>query len=425
MLEFFATSPYAQLVFSAVLMLVLIGAIMLGVAYSTLFERKISAWVQDRKGPNRVGLFGLFGNFHFWGYFQPFADGLKFLLKEDSIPDKVDKPLFVAAPAIVFIVALVGFAVIPWGGVVDLNGDGVADVHCQVANPDIGLLYMLGVGAMSIYGIVLGSWASNNKYSFMAGIRSAAQMLSYEVPLGLAILVVVLTSGHVRLEEIVLAQVGEGNCWNFLVHPLAFVLLLIAHFAETNRTPFDLVECEQELVGGFHTEYGSMKFALFFLAEYTHLIVNSAFIVVLFFGGWHFPGIPGLQPEDTSIWAMLFKMVVMAVKTAGFVFFYMWVRWTIPRFRFDRLMQLAWTRLVPMSMGVAALAAVMVYAGVPGRSVPAKVLWGLLGNAVVFVVVVAVTSLTRGRVTGRQPNLPEIALDTPAKPLIDPARGGL
>ncbi len=421
MVDFLAAN---QLAFSALLMLVLIGAIMGGVAYSTLLERKVSAWVQDRKGPNRVGFFGLFRNFHFWGLGQPMADGLKFLLKEDPIPDRVDRPLYVLAPALVFIVALVGFAVIPWGGVVDLNGDGVADVHCQVANPDVGLLYMLGVGALGVYGIVLGSWASNNKYSFFAGIRGAAQMLSYEVPLGLAILVVVLTSGQLRLEEIVLAQIGPGNCWNVLTHPLAFVLLLITQFAETNRTPFDLVECEQELVGGFHTEYGSMKFALFFLAEYTHLIVNSAFIVVLFLGGWHIPFIPGLQPEHTSIWAMLFKMAVMGGKIASLVFFYMWVRWTIPRFRFDQLMQMAWRRLVPLSLGVALLAVVMVYWGVPGMSVWGKVTWGLLGNALIVVLAVAVAALTRGKVTGRQANLGSIPLTAPAKPRPRVARGG-
>jgi len=410
-----------QLVFSFVLMLVLIGAILLVVAYSTLAERKISAWIQERSGPNRVGFFGLFRNFSFWGLGQPMADGLKFLFKEDIIPGRVDRPLYVLAPALMFIVAVVGFAVIPWGGVVDLDGDGVVDVHCQVANPDIGLLYMLGISAMGVYGIVLGGWASNNKYSFYGAIRAAAQMISYEIPLGLSILVVVLMSdGQLRLEGIVLSQIGEGNCWNILVYPVAFVVLLIAQFAETNRTPFDLAECEQELVGGFHTEYGSMKFAMFFLGEYTHLIVNSAFISVLFLGGWHLPFIPGLQPEDTSIWAMLFKMLVLGGKVIGFIFIYMWVRWTIPRFRFDQLMQLAWKALVPLSMGLVAAAALMVYFRVPAMGVIGKVFWGVLSNVTVLLVLLVVLALSRGRVTGRQDNLPTISLLDPAKP--KPAR---
>jgi len=423
MLDFFAGS---QLAFSVVLMLVLIGAIMGGVAYSTFFERKISAWIQDRKGPNRVGFFGLFGNFHFWGLGQPMADGVKFLLKEDIVPARVDKPLYLLAPALVFIVAMIGFAVIPWGGDVDLTGDGVADVTCQVADPGIGLLYVLGVGAMGVYGIVLGSWASNNKYSFFGGIRAAAQMLSYEIPLGLCILVVVLMTGELRLENIVLAQVGQGNTWNALVHPGVFVLLVIAQFAETNRLPFDLPECEQELVGGFHTEYGSMKFALFFLAEYTHMITNSAFLVVLFLGGWDplpFVSIPGFRPEDTSIWAMLLKMGVMGGKIAALIFFYMWVRWTIPRFRFDQLMQLAWKKMVPLGMGFAGVAALMVYWQVPAMSWPAKVLWGWVGNGLVIGLAVVAVALTRGKVTGRQPNLPAIPLTAPARPKPRPVQG--
>ncbi len=411
-----------QLVFSFVLMLALIGAIMGLVAYSTLGERKVSAWIQERCGPNRVGFFGLFGNFHFWGLGQPMADGIKFLLKEDFIPAKADRPLYILAPALVFVVAMIGFAVIPWGGVVDLDGDGVWDVRCQVANPDIGLLYMLGIGAMAVYGVVLGGWASNNKYAFYGAIRAAAQMISYEVPLGLSILVVVLMSGQVRLEGILDAQMGPGNTWNILVHPLAFIILLIAQFAETNRTPFDLAECEQELVGGFHTEYGSMKFALFFLGEYTHMIVNSAFITVLFLGGWHLPFVPGLQPEDTSILAMLFKMLVLFGKVVLFMFFYMWVRWTIPRFRFDQLMKLAWRALVPISMGLTAAATLLVYFGVPKMGVVGKVFWGLTSNLAVLLVLMVVLALTRGRVTGRQANLPHVSLVDPAKPKSSPVQ---
>ncbi|MFQ5491423.1 MAG: NADH-quinone oxidoreductase subunit H, partial [Phycisphaerae bacterium] len=409
----------SQLAFSCLLMVGLLGVIYLGVAYCTFYERKTSAWMQNRVGPNRVGFFGLLRNFHFWGLGQPMADGVKFLLKEDIIPGKVDKPLFLLAPAIVLMVATVSFAVIPWGGDVDLTGDGVVDVTCQVANPDIGLLYLLGVGAMGIYGVVLGGWSSNNKYSFYGGMRAAAQMLSYEIPMGLAILVVVITTGQLRLEGIVESQVGVGNTWNIFVHPLAFGLLLVTQFAETNRAPFDLAECEQELVGGFHTEYSSMKFAMFFLAEYTHMIVNSAFLCVLFLGGWELLpfDVPGFRAQDTSILAMLLKMLVMGGKIAACIFFYMWVRWTLPRFRFDQLMRLAWRGLVPMGMGLAALATVMVYYGVPGRtSWWPKVAWGLIGNAAVLVLVMMVVGLTRGRVTGRQQNLRRIGLLEPARP---------
>ncbi|MCP4247172.1 MAG: NADH-quinone oxidoreductase subunit NuoH [bacterium] len=413
MLDFFANSQFA---FSAVLMLVVIAAMMGTVAYSIYFERKISAWIQDRRGPNRVGFFGLFRNFHFWGLGQPIADGLKFFLKEDIIPARVDRPVYLLAPVMVFLVALVGFAVIPWGGNVDVDGDGAVDVVAQVANPDIGLLYLLGVGAMGVYGVVLGGWASNNKYSMYGAVRAAAQMLSYEVPMGLAILVVVLTAGQLRLEGIVLAQVGSGNCWNVLVHPLAFAVLLITQFAETNRTPFDLAEAEQELVGGFHTEYSSMKFALFFLAEYTHIITNSAFIVVLFLGGWHLPFIPGLQPNDVSIAAMVFKMTVLGLKIVGVIFFYMWIRWTIPRFRFDQLMRLAWKGLVPVSMGLVALATMMAYWEIPGRGVVVKVLVGLAGNLFVLGIIAVVLIMTRGKVSGRQANLPQISMLAPAKP---------
>ena len=228
-----------QFVFSALLAIALLGVIMGTVAYCIFFERKIAGWIQDRCGPNRVGFFGLFRNFHFWGLGQSVADGLKLFLKEDIIPAKVDKPLFLLAPAMSFALALVGFVVVPWGGQVDVGGKLM---NVQVANPDIGLLYVLGIGSMGIYGVVLGGWASNNKYSICGAIRATAQMISYEIPMGIAILVVVLASGEIRLEEIVLGQIGEGHLWNIVLHPLAFLILLITLFAETNRAPFDLAE---------------------------------------------------------------------------------------------------------------------------------------------------------------------------------------
>ncbi|MCP4589242.1 MAG: NADH-quinone oxidoreductase subunit H [bacterium] len=369
---------------------------LLGVAYCILAERWIAAWVQDRRGPNRAGFFN--SRFRCFGLGQPIADGLKFFLKEDIIPWHVDKPLFILAPAMIFSAALVGFVVIPWGGHVDIGG---VLMNVQVANPDIGLLYILGVGSLGVYGVVLGGYASNNKYSFFGAIRATAQTLSYEIPMGLAILVVVLTTGQLRLEEILLTQMGEGNVWNIVRHPFAAFLLLVTLFAETHRTPFDMVEAEQELVGGFHTEYSAMKFALFFLAEYAHMITGSAFLVVLFLGGYHLPLVPGLQPGDTSLAAMVFKMVVMGAKIAGLMFIYIWVRWTLPRFRYDQLMRLAWKGLVPVGIGLVAFAVVMLYLGRPQA-------WGwtLTGNVVALAVTLTVTGLTAERVTGRQRDLP-------------------
>lgn len=396
-----------QLAFSVVLILPIIGVMLLGVAYSILAERWIAAWVQDRRGPNRAGFFRLFGSFHFGGLGQPIADGLKFFLKEDITPRNVDKPLFIFGPAMIFVVALVGFAVIPWGGQLDIYE---TLLNVQVANPDIGLLYILGVGSLGVYGIVLGGYASNNKYSLFGSARAAAQMLAYEIPLGLAILVVVLATGEIRLEGIVASQVGDGNVWNVLRHPVACFVMLVALFAECNRTPFDMPEAEQELVGGFHTEYSSMKFAMFFLAEYVHMITGSAFFIVLFFGGWHIPLVPGLQPEDTSVLAMLLKMAVMAAKIAVMMFVFMWVRWTLPRFRFDQLMRMTWKGLVPLGLGLVAVAVVMLYIGKPQA-------WGwtLIGDVLVLAAVLAATALTPERVTGRQHDLPELGPQSPLR----------
>ncbi len=410
-LEFLQT----QLVFSTVLAVVVVVAILGTVAYAIYFERKISAWIQDRSGPNRVGFFGLFWNFHFWGLGQPMADGAKFLLKEDIIPDHVEKPLFVIAPTISLIMAMIGFAVIPWGGQVDILGK-IYDV--QVANPDIGLLYLLGIGSMGIYGVVLGGWASNNKYSMLGGMRSAAQMISYEIPMGIAILVVVLTCGHLRLEEIVTSQLGTGTPWMIVRHPLAAFIFVVTLFAETNRTPFDLGESEQELVGGFHTEYSSMKFAMYFLGEYAHMITGSAVFAVLFLGGWDvvpFITIPGFAFEDTAIWAMLLKMAVMACKIFAFLFFFMWVRWTLPRLRYDQLMRLAWKGLIPMALGLLLVVVVGLYFGLHDK------LWfTLVGNAIVFAGSMLAAASSSKPITGRQDNMAPIE---PSRKSTDSALG--
>ncbi|NOX59566.1 MAG: NADH-quinone oxidoreductase subunit H, partial [Planctomycetes bacterium] len=317
-----------------------------------------------------------------------------------------DKPLFILAPAISMVVALIGFVVIPWGGFYML---GDTRLNVQVANPDIGLLYILGVGSMGVYGVVLGGWASNNKYSMYGAVRATAQMLSYEIPMGVAILVVVLTCGELRLEEIVLAQLGEGRVWNILLQPVAFLILLTTLFAETNRAPFDLAEAEQELVGGFHTEYSSMKFAMFFLGEYVHMITGSAFICVLFLGGWDLSlfgltgSCPGTSAESMGLIAVLLKIGVMSVKVAFFIFLFMLIRWTLPRFRFDQLMRVAWKGLIPLSLGVLVLTVAGVYLGYQH-----SLLFNLAGNAAIIAVTLAVVTVSNKPLSGRQDNLPVI-----------------
>jgi len=388
----FVTSQFG---ISVLLAVVLVGVLQGAATYCIYFERKIAAWTQDRIGPNRVGPVGLL---------QPIADGIKFLLKEDVIPDHVDKPLFVLAPAIMFLVGFIGFAAIPWGGQWKL-GDHLVDV--QVSSPSVGLLYMLGVGSMGVYGVVLGGWSSNNKYSFYGAIRATAQMLSYEIPLGLCILVVVLTMGTLRLEEITVQQTaywgGIVPKWNVLLHPGAFIILFITALAESNRAPFDLAEAEQELVGGYHTEYSALKFGMFFLAEYAHMITSSALIAVLFLGGWHFPWFPWTQPDAVQWYAVLAKIAVIGAKITALVFVMMWIRWTVPRFRFDQLMGLAWKGLIPIALGLFVLATLLLYGGLQ------RTLWALAGNIGMVLVVMTAAALSRRETTGRSGNLPPIA----------------
>jgi NADH-quinone oxidoreductase subunit H len=392
----------SQFGFSLVLMAVLIGIIQGGVAYCILLERKVAAWVQDRIGPNRAGPKGLL---------QPIADGVKFFFKEEFIAAHVDRVVFVVAPGIAFLIAMIGFAVIPWGGTVDLGGP--EPVKVQVASVDVGLLYILAVGSLGVYGVVLGGWASNNKFSFYGGMRAAAQMLSYEIPMGLVILVVVMTTGHLRLENIVNAQIGtpsDGGVWIALLHPAAFIILWITAFAETNRAPFDLAEAEQELIGGYQTEYSSMKMALFYLGEYAHMITASAFLAVLFLGGWElFPFSDRLGwswihwlNHDTGFLAMLLRMGVMFGKVFFFIFLFMMVRWTLPRFRFDQLMRLAWCGLVPMSMTLTALATLLLYLGRP------QSIWATIGNVAIVAGGLVFMAIRKPAITGRQRSLPPV-----------------
>jgi len=298
-------------------------------------ERRVSAFIQIRLGPNRVGPKGLL---------QPIADGIKFFMKEDIIPTGVDKPIFILAPVMFLIPALMTFAVIPFGAPLHLFG---REITLQVADINIGILYILALTSLGVYAIVLAGWSSNSKYPLLGGLRSSAQLLSYEIALGLAIVSIILLSSSLRLNDIVSDQQGHLFSWNVFKQPLAFVIFLIATYAETNRLPFDLTEAEQELVGGYHTEYSSMKFAMFFMAEYTNMVTASALIVTLFFGGWD---IPWVDESALGNLGGIVSVFAFALKTAFFLFLYIWVRWTFPRFRYDQLMSLGWKVLLPLAI---------------------------------------------------------------------------
>jgi NADH-quinone oxidoreductase subunit H len=316
-------------------MLVIFGALQ-GLAGGLVYvERKICAYMQNRIGPNRVGPAGLL---------QILADGLKFIMKEEFVPHYADKVLFIAAPAVGMVCAMLAFVVVPFGPTDNpADTDSLAKYQFVIAkNVDIGILFIFAVSSLTVYGIILGGWASNNKYSLLGGLRSSAQFVSYEIPLGLSIIGIVLLTGSLNLERIIWHQ-ATGN-WNIWYQPLAFLLFMISAFAECNRLPFDLPETEQELVGGYHTEYNGMKLAFFFLGEYVHMVTQSFLMVILFFGGWHFPYLA----EPGYWWGIL--LIVFIVKMSLFIIFFMLIRWTIPRFRFDQLMSLAWKVFIPMAL---------------------------------------------------------------------------
>jgi len=340
---------FGQFLIIMVRMLAVVGVSLGTVSYLILIERKIAAWAQDRRGPNRVGPYGLV---------QPLIDGVKMILKEDVTPDYVSKPIYTLAPILAIIAAMIGFAVVPFGPVgataPTLFGN---KVDFQIApSVDVGILYILAVGSLGVYGVILAGWASNNKYSFLGGLRSSAQLISYEIPLGMSILGMILICGSVDLNNIVEWQ--DRHIWGCFAQPLGFLLFLISAFAETNRLPFDLPESEQELVGGFHTEYSAMKFGMFFLGEYLHVITVSFLTVILFFGGWDLPFF--LDQGQTGWIAAFAKMAVMVAKVGLMIGFIMWVRWTLPRFRYDTLMDLAWKRMIPLSLiNLTATAAVL------------------------------------------------------------------
>jgi NADH-quinone oxidoreductase subunit H len=313
--------------------LVVFNAVMAAVTFLVWVERRVSAFIQDRLGPNRVGPYGLL---------QPLADAIKFLYKEDLIPGQVDRRVFIMAPALSLIPALMTFAVIPFGGTLGIFG---WEIPLMITDLNIGVLYILALSSLGVYGVVLAGWASNNKYSLLGGLRSSAQMISYELSLGLSIVGVVLLTGSLSLREMVFAQYG---LWNVVKQPLAFFIFLVAVFAETNRLPFDLPEAETELVAGYHTEYAGMKFAMFFMAEYANMVTASALVVTIFFGGWMIPFVS--TPDPSSWWLSLLEILAFVVKVAIILFLFVWVRWTVPRFRYDQLMMLGWQVLLPLAL---------------------------------------------------------------------------
>lgn len=303
--------------------------------YSTLAERKVAGFLQDRYGPNRAGIFGLL---------QPIADGGKLFSKEEFIPNTPNKFLFILGPALSMIISLLGTAVVPWAEKFIIAG---YEFIPQVADVNVGILYIVAVLSTAVYGIVIGAWASNNKYSLMGGIRAGAQMISYEIAMGLSIVAIVMMTGTLSLREI---TVQQYDVWNVFLQPITFFIFLICSFAETNRTPFDLAECESELVNGHHVEYSSMKMGFYMFSEYVSMFFSSIFISVLFFGGYHYPGMSWVSENWGVNIANTLAVFSLLGKTTFFIFFYMWVRWTIPRFRYDQLMRLGWKFLFPLAL---------------------------------------------------------------------------
>jgi NADH-quinone oxidoreductase subunit H len=331
------TGIWAIVIPALVKILVIIAVVMTGVAYTTLAERKVSAWIQDRKGPNRVGPFGLL---------QPVADGLKFFFKEDITPTQAYRPIYLLAPLLTLTPALITFAVIPFGTSVAIAGQ---TYPLSIApGMDVGVIYLLAISSLGVYGILLAGWSSGNKYSLMGGLRAASQVISYELGIGLSLLSVTLWTGSFDFAKIVEAQTGWGHLWFFIPHFLAFVVFLVSVFAETNRLPFDLPEGESEIVGGYHTEYSGLRFAMFFMGEYANMITASAFVVLLFLGGWNLPFVK--YEWFGPLWGGLLSMAVFFTKIAFCLFVFIWVRWTLPRFRYDQLMSLGWKRLFPLAV---------------------------------------------------------------------------
>ena len=328
----------ADIVIKFVLVVIIFAISLVIAMYSTYAERKVAAFFQDRLGPNRAGP---------WGILQPLADGGKMFLKEEIIPTNASSFLFIAGPSLAILTSCIGSAVIPWGKQLVI-GSHVIDL--QVADINVGVLYIFGVVSLGVYGVMIGGWASNNKYSLLGAIRAASQNISYEISMGLSIIALLMVTGTLSLKEIAAQQHGFWYhgwfTWNFFKQPLGFLLFIVCAFAETNRTPFDLPECETELVGGYHTEYSSMKLGFYLFAEYINMFVSGAVMATLYFGGYNFPL---MHLFSGNILAIL-GVVALFAKIFAFIFFFMWVRWTIPRFRYDQLMDLGWKVLIPLAI---------------------------------------------------------------------------
>jgi len=322
------------------LIIVIFAVSLLIAMYSTYAERKIAAFLQDRVGPNRAGPFGIL---------QPLADGAKMFMKEEIIPANSNKFLFIVGPSLAIMTACIGSAVIPWGQRLMI---GSYPLDLQVTDINVGVLYIFGVVSLGVYGIMIGGWASNNKYSLLGAIRAASQNISYEIAMGLAIIALLMTTGTLSMKEIAAGQHGFWSngyfTWNFFKQPIGFLIFIVCAFAETNRAPFDLPECETELVGGYHTEYSSMKLGFYLFAEYINMFISSAVMATLYFGGYNFPYMHHLGLAEN--WVTILGVIALFIKIFFFIFFFMWIRWTLPRFRYDQLMDLGWKTLIPLAI---------------------------------------------------------------------------
>lgn len=345
------------IIFSAVKVLVVMNVILGFVAYSVLAERKIAAWIQDRPGPNRVAppfvkYIPILGPLLTrWGVFQPLADGLKSFLKEDFTPAGVKKIYFWLAPCVAVVPALLTLAVIPFGSVMGEQKMVIADLN-------VGILYTFGIVSLAVYGIVLAGYSANSKYPFLGGIRSSAQMISYEIAMGMSVIPVLLIAGNLNLSSIITWQVTHG--WLICYAPISFIIFIVSALAETNRTPFDFAEAEQELAGGYNVEYSSMKFALFPLGEYTAMLASAGMMVTLFFGGWTLP-FWGLDQPATTLGMGLAHILIFILKMLVFMVIFIWVRWMVPRFRYDQLMDLGWRRFLPLALANILITAVVLW----------------------------------------------------------------
>jgi len=369
--------------FTIVKLIIIFTIYMVGVALLTLAERKISAWIQDRHGPNRVGK----------GWLQPAADGLKNFMKEETMPAGVNKPLFVLAPILSFIPALTAWCVIPFGAPMPTRW---GRIDLVVADLPVGFLFILAITSLGVYGIVLAGWSSNNKYALLGGLRSSAQMISYEISMGMSTIPVLLLAGNVSLNSIINQQAWGG--WNVVNLTVACFIFIVAAFAETNRLPFDLPEAESELIAGYHTEYSAMKFSLFFIAEYASMVTASALMATLFFGGWDVPFTARDNIGPFSKWLSLLSIGIFLAKILFFLFLFMWVRWTVPRFRYDQLMSLGWKFMLPLALVyIVLIAAVML--GLSAAGIDQGFLYAtILGSVNVVVIVVLFAILDRGRI---------------------------